>query len=168
MLIGEAFAGHGANGAHLTVLIGRKGGPVESAWATALATPRAGFVTSLAVVRPNLAVKPLTLFVNRTEVRDEAHERMTRGPAQAGVAAGVAAAISDELIPAEAIDEILLIATAWVDPAADDVASVHAHNHAATHDAILAAVRGEPRIEDVLAEADRPWNPFFRDPTGAG
>ncbi len=39
-LIGESFAGEGPNAAHLNVVIGRKGGPVEMAWVTSLATPR--------------------------------------------------------------------------------------------------------------------------------
>ena len=43
-LIGEAFVGEGANAAHTNIVLGRRGGPVEAAWATALATPSAGHV----------------------------------------------------------------------------------------------------------------------------
>src|SRR5919202_1902466 len=43
-LIGEAFEGDGANAAHVNSVLGRKGGPVETAWATALATPRQGHI----------------------------------------------------------------------------------------------------------------------------
>src|SRR5215204_1182958 len=50
-LIGEAFVGEGPNAAHLNVVIGRKGGPVETAWATSLATPRAGHVPFLLTLR---------------------------------------------------------------------------------------------------------------------
>ena len=46
-LIGEAFVGEGPNAAHLNVVVGRKGGPVETAWATSLATPRQGHVPFL-------------------------------------------------------------------------------------------------------------------------
>ena len=55
-IIGEAFAGSGPNAAHINVVIGRKGGPVEMAWATALATPRTGYIPFLTVLRPNLPV----------------------------------------------------------------------------------------------------------------
>lgn len=162
-LVGEAFAGTGPNAAHLNVVIGRKGGPVETAWATSLATPRAGHVPFLTVLRPNLPVKPMTLFVNKADLRGEAHSQLTWGPAQAGVAAGVTQAVADGLIPAAETDAILLIAAVWVDWAADDAGLVFANNRAATLDAIAAAVRGEPPVEDVLAELGHPWNPFYHE-----
>lgn len=40
--IGEAFVGAGAEAAHLNTVLGEKGGPVEVAWVTALATPAPG------------------------------------------------------------------------------------------------------------------------------
>ncbi|MFE4723844.1 formaldehyde-activating enzyme, partial [Streptomyces sp. NPDC056728] len=49
-LIGEAFVGDGVNAAHTNIVLGRKGGPVETAWATALATPSAGHVPFMTVV----------------------------------------------------------------------------------------------------------------------
>mgnify|MGYP001421897508 CR=1 FL=1 len=63
--VGEAFAGSGAEAAHVNTVLGRRGGPVETAWATALATPRAGHVPFVVVLRPNLPVQPPTLFVNK-------------------------------------------------------------------------------------------------------
>ena len=50
-LIGEGFAGSGPDAAHLNTVLGRKGGPVETAWATA-ATPRQGHVPFVVVVGP--------------------------------------------------------------------------------------------------------------------
>jgi len=37
MAIGESFIGEGAEAAHLNTVLGRKDGPVGTAWATALA-----------------------------------------------------------------------------------------------------------------------------------
>jgi 5,6,7,8-tetrahydromethanopterin hydro-lyase len=162
-LIGEAFAGSGPNAAHLNVVIGRRGGPVETAWTTALATPRSGYIPFLAVLRPNLPVKPMTLFVNKADLRGEAHERLTWGPAQAGVAAGVAQAVADGVIPAPETDDLLVITAVWVDWAADDAGAVFANNRAATRDAIAAAIRREPSVEDVLAELGHPWNPYYHE-----
>ena len=65
-------------------MLGRKGGPVETAWATALATPRQGHVPFVVVVRPNYPVKPSTLFVNKADVRGDRHAALTWGAAQAG------------------------------------------------------------------------------------
>ena len=45
--IGEAFVGEGADAAHLNTVLGERGGPVEVAWATALATPRLGHAAFL-------------------------------------------------------------------------------------------------------------------------
>src|SRR5262245_15096242 len=106
--VGESFAGSGPNAAHLNTVLGSKGGPVETAWATALATPRMGHIPFVVVLRPNLPVKPLTLFVNKADLRGSEHETLTWGAAQAGVATGVAAAVADGIIAAEMTDSLLL------------------------------------------------------------
>jgi 5,6,7,8-tetrahydromethanopterin hydro-lyase len=160
-LIGESFVGSGRNAAHLNVVIGRKGGPVETAWVTSLATPRQGHVPFLVTLRPNLPVKPMTLFVNKAEVRGETHETLTWGAAQAGVAAGVARAVAEGLIPAVEADDLLLIAAVWVNPAADDADLVFSNNLGATFDSIQAAVAGSPAVEEVTAEAAHPWNAYY-------
>jgi 5,6,7,8-tetrahydromethanopterin hydro-lyase len=162
-LIGEALAGSGPNAAHVNVVIGRKGGPVEAAWVTAIATPRPGHVPFVVVLRPNLAVKPPTLFVNRAELRGDAHSTLTWGPAQAGVAAGVTQAVSEGLVPADETDAVLAIVAVWVDWAADDAGLVFANNKVATHDAIAAAVRGLPAVADALAEGGHPWNAHYHE-----
>jgi 5,6,7,8-tetrahydromethanopterin hydro-lyase len=108
-------------------------------------------------------VKPMTLFVNKAELRGDAHSTLTWGPAQAGVAAGVTQAVADGLIPPGETDEVLAIVAVWVDWAADDAGLVFANNRAATHAAIAAAVRGEPAIGDVLAEAGHPWNAYYHE-----
>jgi 5,6,7,8-tetrahydromethanopterin hydro-lyase len=94
MQLGECFVGSGPNAAHVNTVLGARSGPVGSAWATALATPTRGHAPFVAVIRPGLPAKPFTLFVNKAEVRDDAHARLTWGPAQAGVAGGVVDAVA--------------------------------------------------------------------------
>jgi len=53
---GESFAGEGVDAAHVNTVLGAVGGPVETAWVTALATPRAGHVPFVATVTPGVAV----------------------------------------------------------------------------------------------------------------
>jgi 5,6,7,8-tetrahydromethanopterin hydro-lyase len=161
-LIGESFAGSAPNAAHLNLVIGRKGGPVETAWMTALATPRAGHVPFLVTLRPNLPVKPATLFVNKADVRGERHETLTWGAAQAGVAAGIAQAVAEGPVPPQDVDDLMVIAAVWVSWTADDETQVFENNRRATFQAVLNAVRRLPIIEDVVAEADQPWNAYFR------
>jgi 5,6,7,8-tetrahydromethanopterin hydro-lyase len=162
--IGEGFAGSGPNAAHVNTILGPKGGPVETAWATALATPRAGHVPFVAVLRPNLPVKPLTLFVNKAEVRGDDHARLTWGAAQAGVAGGVADAVADGIVLPAAVDDLLLVAAVWVAWNADDEALVYEHNRRATCDALAAGAAGRPSVDDVLAARAAPSNPYFAGP----
>lgn len=161
-LVGEGFSGSGPDAAHLNTVLGRKGGPVETAWATALATPRQGHVPFIVVIRPNFPVKPLTLFVNKAELRGDRHAALTWGAAQAGVAQGVLDAVADGTIPASEVDDLLLIAAVWVDWAADDEEAVYAGNLEATRLALAGAVAGRPTLDEVLALRSEPENPFFR------
>jgi 5,6,7,8-tetrahydromethanopterin hydro-lyase len=162
--IGEGFAGSGPNAAHVNTILGAKGGSVETAWATALATPRIGHVPFVAVLRPNLPVKPLTLFVNKAEVRGDDHAGLTWGAAQAGVASGVADAVAEGIVLPSDVDDLLLIAAVWVAWNADDDALVYEHNRRATRDALEAGSVGAPDVDDVLAARAAPSNPYFAGP----
>jgi 5,6,7,8-tetrahydromethanopterin hydro-lyase len=123
--------------------------------------PRRGHAAFIVVVRPGLAVKPLTLFVNKAELTDPAHARLTWGPAQAGVASGVLAAVADGVVPAADVDGLLLVAAVWVDPAADDEGSVYENNRAAALQALVSGRDLDPPLEALMAVRDAPRNPFF-------
>jgi 5,6,7,8-tetrahydromethanopterin hydro-lyase len=161
-LIGEAFAGSGAEAAHVNTVLGRYGSAVETAWVTALATPRVGHAPFVTVLAPNLPVKPLTLFVNKADIRDEAQGRLVWGPAQAGVAGGVADAVAAGTIPRDAVDGLLLIAAVWVDWAAADADAVYRNNREATATALRAGVEGHPALDAVLAGREQPHNAYYR------
>ena len=164
MLIGESFIGEGAEAAHVNTVLGDRAGPVGTAWATALATPGSGHTPFVAVLRPGLPVKPLTLFVNKATVTDAGHSELTWGAAQAGVAAGVADAVSEGIVSTADADQLLLIAAVWVSPAAKHAKAVYANNRAATKQALRSGAEGLPQIADVLSAADRPTNPFYTAP----
>jgi 5,6,7,8-tetrahydromethanopterin hydro-lyase len=146
----------------VNTVLGRKGGPVETAWATALATPGLGHIPFVAVLRPNMPVKPATLFVNKADIRSDRHAELTWGAAQAGVARGVLEAVADGTIPAGEVDDLLLIAAVWVDWAADDEEAIYLGNVEATRGALTAGAEGRPAIEDLLGLRGEPANPFFR------
>jgi 5,6,7,8-tetrahydromethanopterin hydro-lyase len=92
---------------------------VGTALATAAAAPRQGYVPFTVVMKPNVPVKPITLFAGKADLRGERHEKMNWGPAQIGVAEGVAKALLDGIFPPEAADEWCIIAAVWVAWAAD-------------------------------------------------
>jgi len=162
VLIGESFIGDGAEAAHINTVLGLRSGPVGAAWATALATPSAGHTPFVAVLRPGLPVKPLTLFVNKAAIANAEHGTLTWGAAQAGVAGGVADAVAEGIISAPEADDLVLIAAVWVDPAARAADLVYANNRAATKAALHAGVRSLPDLADVLAARATPSNPFYR------
>ncbi len=159
--IGESFVGEGGEAAHVNTVLGDRHGPVGTAWATALATPRQGHIPFVTVLRPNLPVKPLTLFVNKAPVLDDAHANLTWGAAQAGVAGGVADAVAEGIISEQAAEDLVLIAAVWVNPNAKNAGLVYRNNRAATRNALHAGVEGTPKVADVLAAKDAPSNPFF-------
>ena len=161
VLIGESYVGEGAEAAHINTVLGGRDGPVGTAWATALATPRPGHAAFVVILRPNLPVKPLTLFVNKAPMADERHGNLTWGAAQAGVAGGVADAVADGVISAGDAEHLVLIAAVWVNPAARDATLVYRNNRAATRNALENGVTGAPKLDEILAARHEPANPFF-------
>jgi 5,6,7,8-tetrahydromethanopterin hydro-lyase len=164
VLIGESYVGEGGEAAHVNTVLGDRSGPVGTAWATALASPSAGHTPFVAVLRPGIPAKPLTLFVNKAPIQGTEHGNLTWGAAQAGVAGGVADAVAAGTIAAADADQLVLIAAVWVDPRARDADLVYANNRAATAAALAAAAAGTPTVEQALEVMARPANPFYTSP----
>lgn len=160
--IGESFIGEGAHAAHINTVLGHRDGPAGIAWASALAGPSAGHVPFVTVLRPSLPVKPVTLFVTKSAPEGDAHGVLIWGPAQAGVAGGVADAVAGGVIPAEHADSHVIIAAVWVDPRATDPEEVYRNNRVATRTALENGLRRLPSLDDVLAARESPSNPFYR------
>jgi len=159
--LGESFIGAGVNAAHVNTVLGHREGPAGVAWATALATPSQGHVPFVTVLRPSLPVKPLTLFVTKAAPATDEHGLLIWGPAQAGIAAGVADALADGTISPEQADSHVIIAAVWVNPAADDAEQVYANNRESARTAIQNGSRSLPATADVIAARNTPTNPFF-------
>jgi 5,6,7,8-tetrahydromethanopterin hydro-lyase len=161
MQLGEAFVGSGPESAHINTVLGHREGPVGTAWATALATPREGHAAFVVVAQPNMPVKPFTLFVNKATITTESHGRLHYGAAQLGVASGVLEAVSREIIDADLVDNGVLIVAVWVAPAAENEDLVFENNRAAVHQALENGAKGDPSISDLLAIRDQPFNSYF-------
>ena len=159
---GESFVGEGAEAAHLNTVLGALGGPVETAWVTALATPRQGHAAFVVTVQPGIAVRPFTLFVNKAAIDGERHARLTWGAAQAGVAAGVMEAVFEGTVPEGGATARLLIAAVWVNPEASDEAAVFENNRTATVEALRAGRAGRPTVAEALAARGEPFNAYYR------
>src|SRR5262245_66371525 len=109
----------------------------------------------------------MTLFVNNAAIAGDEHGTLTWGAAQAGVAGGVADAVSEGIISEADADQSLIIAAVWVNPAARDAEKVYANNRTATREALRAGVAGTPQMAEVLAARPRPFSPFYPAPYGS-
>ena len=162
MHVGECLVGSGSHSAHVNLILGPKAGPLGSAFATAAASPAPGHVPFLAVLKPNLPVRPATLFVSKAVLRDERHERLTWGAGQAGVAAGITCAVLQGLLPPQAENDWLTIALVWVDWNADDAELIYANNKAAAFTAMQRALQpGWPNRIALAEGLANIGNPFF-------
>jgi 5,6,7,8-tetrahydromethanopterin hydro-lyase len=162
MEIGEAFVGEGGDAAHVNTVLGSRSGPVGSAWAAGLAGPTEGHAGFVVIGQPGVMAVPPTLFVNKATITGPGHGKMTWGPAQAGVAKGVASAVEAGVIDRAGAASLVLIAAVWVNPEAADEAVVFANNAEATQAALRNGHDGRPSIEDAISAGLSPWNAFYR------
>ena len=67
--VGESLVGDGNEVAHIDLLIGPRGSPVESAFCDALTNNKDGFTSLLALIAPNLPCKPNTILYNKVTIK---------------------------------------------------------------------------------------------------
>jgi 5,6,7,8-tetrahydromethanopterin hydro-lyase len=152
MFIGEALAGDGNEVAHIDLLIGDKNGPVGQAFANALADQKAGHSNLLAVVTPNLICKPATVMITKVTIKGAGQAVQMFGPAQAAVARAVTDAVAEGTIPKDKADEYVIVCGVFIHWEAKDDAKIYDYNYAATKLAIERAMKGEPKIDEIIAK----------------
>jgi 4-hydroxy-tetrahydrodipicolinate synthase len=162
--VGEALAGQGAEVAHIDVMIGKKNGPLGEAFAKAKATPAAGHEPLLAILEPNLAVKPTTMIVPTVTITNMRQASMVYGPAQAAVAKAVVDSVADGTIPQEAADDLIIIANVFAHPAAVDRQRVYINNYKAMRHAIRKTIEGRPTMDELVETRNRSKHPFKYTP----
>ncbi|MFA7562002.1 MAG: formaldehyde-activating enzyme [Methanoculleus sp.] len=159
-LIGEALVGEGPEVAHVDLVIGKKGSSVEQAFVTALASPARGHTPLLAVLTPNIPAKPPTLMVNKVTIKNAGQALLIFGPAQAAVAKAVVDSVAEGIIPKAEADNLLIIASVFIEWDAADKKKIYDWNYEATKVAIRRAITGEPGMDEVLAQKDTAKHPF--------
>lgn len=160
MFIGEALAGEGNEIAHIDLLIGDKTGPVGVAFANALARQSAGHNNLLAVLTPNLAVKPATVMVTKVTIKGMKQAVQMFGPAQAAVAKAVADSVAAGVISAKECEDLVIVCGVFIHPAAADDKKIYQFNYDATKMAIANAMTGRPTVDEMLAGKDAAAHPF--------
>ena len=160
MYIGEALAGDGNEIAHIDLLIGSKDGPVGTAFATALATQSEGHTNLLAVLTPNLAVKPATVMITKVTIKGMKQAVQMFGPAQAAVAKAVADSVAGGVIPKDQCENLVIVCGVFIHPAAADDKKIYDFNYQATKAAIANAMAGQPTADEMVAKKDTAQHPF--------
>lgn len=159
-MIGEALVGEGKEIAHIDLVIGERGGPVEFAFMNSLASPRAGHTPLLAVLEPNLPPKPSTLMINKVTIKNAEQAILMFGPAQMAVAKAVMDSVEEGVIPKEKAEDLLIIVSVFIEWDAEDKEKIFEYNYEATKLAINRAIHNEPKVDEVLAKKDEAKHPF--------
>jgi 5,6,7,8-tetrahydromethanopterin hydro-lyase len=154
MFIGEALVGEGNEIAHIDLLIGDKTGPVGVAFANALARQSEGHSNLLAVLTPNLAVKPSTVLITKVTIKGAKQAVQMFGPAQSAVAKAVADSVASGVIPKNKAEDLVIVCGVFIHWEAQDDKKIYEFNYEATKQAIASAMAGKPTADEMLAGKD--------------
>lgn len=141
------------------VVIGALDGPVGHAFATLLGDQTKGHSRVLAILNPDVQVRPATLMVSKVTVKDEAYTNILMGTVQAAIANGVLDAVRYGDIAREHVYGLGIIVSVWLDP---NILKLERIDHktlfdvhrAAMSRAIHKALQNEPTIEWLLENQD--------------
>jgi 5,6,7,8-tetrahydromethanopterin hydro-lyase len=158
--VGESLVGDGNEVAHIDLIIGPRGGAVESAFCHALTNNKDGFTSLLAVVAPNLPTKPNTVMFNKVTIKGAKQAVQMFGPAQRAVAMAVADCVEDGTIPAAEADDLFICVGVFIHWEAEDDKKIQEFNYKATKESIKRAVAGEPKASAVVSRKSKEKHPF--------
>jgi len=160
MFIGEALAGDGNEIAHIDLLIGDKDGPVGTAFANALARQSEGHSNLLAVLTPNLAVKPSTVMITKVTIKGMRQAVQMFGPAQAAVAKAIADSVGDGVISKGQAEELVCVCGLVNQPEAADDKKSYDNHYEPTQMPVASSFINKPSADEMLAGKDEAAHPF--------
>jgi 5,6,7,8-tetrahydromethanopterin hydro-lyase len=141
-------------------LIGDKDGPVGHAFANALARQSEGHSNLLAVLTPNLAVKPATVMITKVTIKGAKQAVQMFGPAQAAVAKAVADSVAGGVIPEKQADDLVIVCGVFIHWQANDDKKIYQYNYEATKMAIANAMGNKPSAKEMIAGKEQAAHPF--------
>jgi 5,6,7,8-tetrahydromethanopterin hydro-lyase len=160
VLVAEALVGEGNELAHIDLVMGPRGSAAESAFCHTLTNQKRGDNALLALVAPNLMAKPMTLMFNKVEIKNAVQATQMFGPAQRGVAKAVVDSVKAGIIPEADAENVFICVGVFIHWEAKDNAKIQDWNYEATKLAIARAVKGEPKIAEVIAQEDVMQHPL--------
>src|SRR5271157_6187842 len=160
LMVGESLVGDGNEVAHIDLIIGPRGSAAETAFAHALTNNKDGFTALLAVVAPNLPVKPSTVMFNKVTIKGAKQAVQMFGPAQYAVAKAVADSVAEGVIPADEADDLFICVGVFIHWDANDDKKIQDYNYRAVKESIARAISGEPKASEVVAKRNQVKHPF--------
>jgi 5,6,7,8-tetrahydromethanopterin hydro-lyase len=157
---GESLVGEGNEVAHIDLIMGPRGSAAEKAFANCLTNNKNGFTSLLAVVAPNLMVKPATVMFNKVTIKNAKQAVQMFGPAQHAVAKAVADSVAEGIIPREQADDLFICVGVFIHWEATDDKKIQDYNYRAVKESIARAVSGEPKAAEVVAKRNQVKHPF--------
>jgi 5,6,7,8-tetrahydromethanopterin hydro-lyase len=161
LYVGEALVGEDNEVAHIDLLIGDKNGPVGTAFANALCSQTMGHSNLLAVLAPNLAVKPATVMITKVTIKGAKQAVQMFGPAQKAVADAVADSVEAGVIPKDQCEDLVCVCGVFIHWDAEDDKKIYEYNYEAVKLSIARAMNNEPSADEVLAKKGDAQHPFY-------
>ncbi len=159
MRVGEGYAGPPLYElAHVDLLIGLKGGPVEKAMDKALEMDKAE--NKLRIIND----RPKTLLVPTITVRTKKGAEHIYNHATSGVNRAIDLSKKDGFLPEALLDEVVMIANVFVHPSAANVKRINFNNYKAARYAIRKAIEARPTLEELIEEKECARHPFRYTP----
>jgi 5,6,7,8-tetrahydromethanopterin hydro-lyase len=158
--VGESLVGDGNEVAHIDLIMGPRGSAAEKAFANGLVNNKDGFTTLLAVIAPNLLVKPYTMMFNKVTIKNAKQAVQMFGPAQHGVAKAVADSVAEGVIPLDKAEDLFICVGVFIHWEANDDQKIQDFNYQATKEAIARAMKGDPKASRVVQERVTAKHPF--------
>jgi 5,6,7,8-tetrahydromethanopterin hydro-lyase len=157
---GEALVGEGNEIAHIDLIMGPRGSAAEKAFANSLTNNKDGFTSLLAVIAPNLMVKPATVMFNKVTIKDAKQAVQMFGPAQHAIAKAVADSVAEGVIPRDQADDLFICVGVFIHWEATDDKKIQDYNYRAVKESIARAISGEPKAAEVIAKRNLVKHPF--------
>ena len=131
--------------------------------ANALSNQSDGHTNLLAVLEPNVAVKPSTVMITKVTMKGMKQVVQMFGPAQAAVAKAVADAVSEGVIPKDQTEDLVCVCGVFIHPAAEDDEKIYNFNYEAVKQSLANAMSASPSADEMIAKKDSAAHPFKGD-----
>jgi formaldehyde-activating enzyme len=152
------------------ILIGRTKGPAGHAFANMMGQT-IGHTRMFAIRACNQQVRPATMMVSKSTIKNNAYVNLLGGAVQSAVADAVLDSVNEGVIPADQIDDICIIAMLWIAPecannANLDKKELYRTNYEGMKLAIQRAMTGSPTLEELTANRHSIVHEMYDPATG--